>query len=76
MALTTAQKIVLNRVLSQYPSSATNPTMLADMWEAISAPALKAAYKTEVLAKIAAQQTAVDQPFTDATSVINASSSS
>jgi hypothetical protein len=76
MALTTAQKIQLNRVLAQYPSSASNPTMLADMWEAVSAPALKSAYKTEVLAKINALQTQTDAPFAAALDAINNSSSS
>lgn len=72
MALTAAQKVILNGILAQYPSSSTNPTLLADMWEAITAPALKATYKAETLAKIAAFQAGLDAPFTSATDAVNA----
>lgn len=75
MALTAAQKIRLNALLAQYPSSSTHSTILADMWELLpnTAPvnAAKAEWKTETAAKIAALQAQVDQPFTDGQDAIN-----
>ena len=69
MALTAAQKIRLNGLLAQYPSSSSHPTMLADMWELLpnTAPvnAAKAEWKSETAAKLTAFQAQVDQPFTD-----------
>ena len=75
MALTAAQKITLNRLLAQYPSSSTNPTILADMWELLpvnaQVTAAKATWKSETTAKIDAFKAAVDGQFDDGTGTIN-----
>lgn len=75
MALTAAQKIVLNRALSQFPSSSTNPTLLADMWELLPSNAqvnaAKALWKSETLAKVNALSAQTANPFAEAVDAIN-----
>jgi hypothetical protein len=75
MALTQAQKAVLNRMLAQYPSSSTNPTLLADMWELLpvnaQVNAAKALWKSETAAKVAALQAQMTTPFTEATDTLD-----
>jgi hypothetical protein len=74
MALTATQKITLNKLLSQFPSTSTRSTLLADMWEALTgaaADAIKAQWKSETAAKIAAAKAGVDSTFDDGTGTIN-----
>ncbi len=75
MALTAAQKVVINKLLAQFPSTSSRPTILADMWELLpsnpTVDAAKAQWKAETAAKIAALKAGVNTTFDDGTGAIN-----
>jgi len=75
MALSATQKVRLNALLAQYPSTSTRSTILADMWELLpdnpQVNAVKAQWKAETQAAITALQAQVDAPFTAATDALN-----